>query len=190
MPLGKYPWSEKYGWLQDKFGLSWQLMKRQDIEPVQKIAPLFLFVGDQYGRGEEAIKHYTSIFKNSIIGNINLYTANEPQPEGKLKHGQFEINNTSFMAMDGTGVHDFQFNEAVSFVVDCDSQEEIDYYWEKLTEGGKEVQCGWVKDKFGVSWQIVPTILGMLMTDKEKAPRVMQAFMKMKKFNIEELVKA
>ena len=92
--------------------------------------------------------------------------------------------------MDGPGEHAFIFSEAVSFVVDCDTQEQIDYYWNKLTENGEESQCGWLKDQFGVSWQIVPTILGKLMTDPEKGPRVMQAFMQMKKFDIEKLMQA
>jgi predicted 3-demethylubiquinone-9 3-methyltransferase (glyoxalase superfamily) len=92
--------------------------------------------------------------------------------------------------MDGPGEHAFAFNEAVSFVVDCKDQEEIDYYWNKLTEGGQESQCGWLKDQFGISWQIVPAILGKLMSDPEKAPRVMQAFMQMKKFDIEKLIQA
>ena len=92
--------------------------------------------------------------------------------------------------MDGPGDHQFKFNEGVSFVVECEKQEEIDYYWNKLTEGGKESRCGWLVDKFGVSWQIVPAIIGSLMTDPEKVPRVMQAVMKMKKLDIETLVNA
>lgn len=94
------------------------------------------------------------------------------------------------IAMDGPGVHDYTFNEGVSFVVECESQKEIDYYWERLTEGGRESMCGWLEDKFGVSWQIVPAILGKLMSDPEKGPKVMQAFLKMKKFDIEALLKA
>jgi predicted 3-demethylubiquinone-9 3-methyltransferase (glyoxalase superfamily) len=92
--------------------------------------------------------------------------------------------------MDGPGEHAFTFNEAVSFVVECKNQQEIDYYWNKLTEGGEESQCGWLKDKFGISWQIVPAILGQLMSDTEKAPRVIQAFMQMKKIDIEKLIQA
>jgi predicted 3-demethylubiquinone-9 3-methyltransferase (glyoxalase superfamily) len=93
--------------------------------------------------------------------------------------------------MDGPGVHDFTFNEAVSFVVSCDTQDEIDYHWQKLTaDGGQESQCGWLKDKFGVSWQVVPSILGRLMSDPEKGQRVVQAFLKMKKFNIQALLEA
>jgi predicted 3-demethylubiquinone-9 3-methyltransferase (glyoxalase superfamily) len=100
----------------------------------------------------------------------------------------FELNGKKFMGLNGGPM--FKFNEAVSFVVDCETQEEIDYYWSKLTEGGQESQCGWLKDKFGVSWQIVPTILGKLMSDPIKSPRVVAAFMQMKKFDIEKLVNA
>jgi predicted 3-demethylubiquinone-9 3-methyltransferase (glyoxalase superfamily) len=190
MPLGTYPWSSNYGWLSDQFGVSWQLMKGTEGNTGKTISPAFLFVGEQYGNAEAAIKHYTNIFPDSGIQHIQLYGANEPQPEGRLKHGQFTINNTVFMAMDGLGEHKFSFNEAVSFVVECDTQQEIDFFWNRLTEGGEESMCGWLKDKFGVSWQIVPTILGKLMTDPEKSPRVMAAFLKMKKFDIAQLLEA
>ncbi|MBA4276163.1 VOC family protein [Flavobacterium sp.] len=190
MPLDEYPWSKKYGWLVDKFGMTWQLMLGELSSEQQKIMPCFLFVGDQYGRAEEAIKMYTSIFPNSEIGRLEIYEAGEPQTEGKLKFGDFKLQNEIFIAMDGFGGHEFQFNEGVSLVVECDTQEEIDAYWSKLTEGGSESQCGWLKDRFGVSWQIVPTVLSKLMSDPEKAPRVIQAFLKMKKMDIDTLLKA
>ena len=104
--------------------------------------------------------------------------------------GSFYLNGAQFAAMDGHGTHDFQFNEGVSFVVECDTQEEIDHYWEKLTRGGKEVQCGWLTDQFGISWQIIPSILGQLMSDSERGPRVMQELMKMKKLDIGKLESA
>ncbi|MGB4843255.1 MAG: VOC family protein [Ferruginibacter sp.] len=128
------------------------------------------------GQAKEAATFYCGIFKNSKI------TAETPLVVN------FELNGNKFMGLNGGPM--FKFNEAVSFVVDCDTQEEIDYYWNKLTEGGSESQCGWLKDKFGLSWQIVPTVLGKLMSDAEKAPRVIQAFMKMKKFDIETLMNA
>lgn len=190
MPLGEYPWSKKYGWLVDKFGMTWQLMLGELSSGQQKIMSCFLFVGDQYGRAEEAIKLYASIFPNSEIGRLEIYEVGEPQPEGKLKFGDFKLQNELFTAMDGFGGHEFQFNEGVSLVVECDTQSEIDTYWSKLTEGGSESQCGWLKDRFGVSWQIVPTILSKLLSDPEKAPRVIQAFLKMKKIDIETLLKA
>lgn len=126
------------------------------------------------GQAKAAADFYCSIFKNSKI------TANTPMVV------TFELNGNKFMGLNGGP--NFKFNEAVSFVVNCDTQDEIDHYWTKLTDGGEESMCGWLKDKFGVSWQIVPTILSQLMSDPEKAPRVMEAFMKMKKFDIEALL--
>jgi predicted 3-demethylubiquinone-9 3-methyltransferase (glyoxalase superfamily) len=190
MALDKYPWSEKYGWVADKFGMTWQLMLGELADGAQKIIPSFLFVGEQYGKAEQAIQFYTAVFPNSKINTIQIYGAGEPQPEGKLKFGQFSLDKETFAAMDGFGNHDFKFNEGVSFVVDCETQKEIDYYWDKLTEGGKEVQCGWLKDKFGISWQIVPTVLSSLMSDPAKAGKVTKAFMKMIKFDIEALIEA
>ena len=188
MPLDEYPWSKKYGWVVDKFGITWQLMLGELRVGGQKIMPSFLFVGDQYGKAQEAIKHYTSIFPNSETQHLEIYAAGEPQPAGNLKFGQFTLQNELFTAMDGFGEHDFQFNEAVSIVVECKTQDEIDNYWNKLVEGGQESNCGWLKDKFGVSWQIIPSVLSELMSDAEKAPRVMNAFLKMKKFDIETLL--
>jgi predicted 3-demethylubiquinone-9 3-methyltransferase (glyoxalase superfamily) len=190
MPLDKYPWAEKYGWVKDKYGMTWQLMLADLKEGEQKIKPSFLFVGEQYGKAEAAMQHYSSVFSHSHIHTIELYVTGEPQPEGNLKFGEFSIGNQFFVAMDGFGNHEFAFSEGFSLVVECDTQEEINTYWQRLTEGGVESQCGWLKDKYGVSWQIVPTTLSKLMDDKEKAPRVIQAFLKMKKFDIEGLVNA
>ena len=109
---------------------------------------------------------------------------------GKVMFSEFKLNNDTIIAMDGPGEHDYTFTEGVSFVVNCDTQKEIDFYWEKLTEGGKESMCGWLTDKFGVSWQIVPSIIGRLMTDPAKGPGVFQAILKMKKLDIETLLNA
>jgi predicted 3-demethylubiquinone-9 3-methyltransferase (glyoxalase superfamily) len=190
MPLDKYDWSEKYGWVQDKFGISWQLAfgKFQDVG--QKFTPTLMFTNKQAGRAEEAIGFYTSIFDNSSIVGILKYTADENDVEAYVKHAQFKLGQQVFMAMDSSLSHNFIFNEAISLVVECDTQKEIDHNWGKLGMEGVECQCGWLKDKFGVSWQVVPAILEKLMNDPEKAPRVMQAFMKMKKFEIEKLVNA
>lgn len=192
MALDKYDWSEKYGFCQDKFGLAWQIMKGNYSDVNQKITPTFLFVGNNYGRAEAAVKYYTSVFPASSISGILLYQENEGTDQaGKVKHSQFIVDGKVFMAMDGFGNHNFAFNEAISFVVECKDQQEIDYFWNTLTaDGGKESMCGWLKDPFGVSWQIVPTILGKLMSDPAKAGKVMQAFMQMKKFNIAALEKA
>ena len=188
MPLDKYPWNEKYGWCQDKFGVTWQLMISPGGE--QKIVPSFMFTQQQSGKAEEAIKFYTSIFKNSEVQMISRYEKGEPDVEGYIKHARFTLNGQAFAAMDSSGPHAFTFNEGISLVVPCDNQEEIDYFWNKLTEGGKESQCGWLKDKFCVSWQIVPAILGKLMSDPAKGKRIMDVVMKSVKFNIEELENA
>jgi predicted 3-demethylubiquinone-9 3-methyltransferase (glyoxalase superfamily) len=185
MAIGKYDWSERYGWIKDKFGVTWQVMVSTD----EKISPSLLFTGFAFGRAEEAIKFYTSVFDNSSIVNLQHYTDNTPFA-GKVLFSEIKLNNYNLIAMDGPGEHAFTFNEALSFIVTCNTQDEIDYYWSKLTEGGQESRCGWLKDQFGISWQIVPAILGELMMDKEKAPSVMQAFMQMKKFDIEKLKQA
>jgi predicted 3-demethylubiquinone-9 3-methyltransferase (glyoxalase superfamily) len=191
MPLNKYPWSEKYAWIKDKFGLTWQLMLDETPNGIDKIIPSFLFSNEQFGKATEAIKLYTKLFPNSKTHPLQLYTAGEPQPEGYLKFGHFTLNNTLFAAMDGPGNHEFTFNEGVSLVVECETQQEIDLYWNTLTaNGGEESRCGWLKDKFGISWQIIPSILGKLMSDKEKGQRAMQALLKMKKLDIETLANA
>ncbi len=194
MALDSYPWSEKYGWCQDKFGVSWQLM--MGAGPGQKIVPSLMFTKQQSGKAEEAINFYTSLFshrdgsKNGEVTMLSRYEKGEPDVEGYIKHAQFALNGQFFAAMDSSGPHAFTFNEGVSIVVPCDNQEEIDYYWDKLTEGGDESQCGWLKDKFGVSWQIVPAILGKLMSDPARRDKVIQAFMSMKKFDIARLENA
>ena len=190
MALNNYPWADKYGWVVDKFGMTWQLMLGALPANGQKIIMSLLFVNEQFGKAREAIETYTAIFPDSPVDTLQLYEAGEGQPVGFLKFGHFSLNKEVFAAMDGPGDHQFKFNEGVSFVVECEKQEEIDYYWNKLTDGGKESMCGWLVDKFGVSWQIVPAIIASLMTDPEKVPRVMQAVMKMKKLNIETLVNA
>jgi predicted 3-demethylubiquinone-9 3-methyltransferase (glyoxalase superfamily) len=185
MPLQEYPWSKKYGWLVDQFGMTWQLMMGSIAEIGQKITTSFLFVGEQYGKAQEAIQHYKTIFNHSAVHFLDIYKAGEMQPEGNLKFGSFSLNGEQFAAMDGLGNHEFKFSEGVSLVVECDNQEEINHYWYKLiADGGAEVQCGWLVDKFGVSWQIIPKMLGSLMLNPEKGGRAMQALLKMKKLDI------
>jgi len=190
MPLDKYPWSEKYGWLVDKFGMTWQLILGEMPDERQKIICSFLFTGDKYGQARQAMEHYTAIFPGSKINQMELYQAGEAQPEGSLKFGHFSLNDEQFAAMDGFGAHEFVFNEGVSILVECENQEEIDHYWNSLTAGGRECMCGWLVDKFGVSWQIVPRIIGSLMTNPDKAGKVMQELMKMKKIEIDTLQNA
>lgn len=189
MPIDKYPWSERYGWLQDKFGLTWQVSVVYKEGDKQQLTPSMLFTDKQFGRAEEAISFYTSVFDHST-SVIKHYPEGDPNA-GKVLFSEFKLNQYPLIAMDGPGDHKYTFNEGVSFVVNCETQKEIDYFWDKFTaDGGEESMCGWLKDKFGVSWQIVPSIIGKLMSDPEKAPKVMQAVMKMKKLDIETMVNA
>jgi predicted 3-demethylubiquinone-9 3-methyltransferase (glyoxalase superfamily) len=153
---------------------------------MQKISPFLWFDGN----AEEAANFYVSIFKNSKILNISRYGDSGPGPKGSVMVVKFQLNGQEFMALNGGPA--FKFTEAISFLVNCETQEEVDELWEKLTAGGKEIQCGWLKDKFGLAWQIVPTILGELMTEKDpkKAARVMQAMMQMIKIDINKLQQA
>ena len=190
IPIGTYPWSERYGWLEDKFGFTWQISIADSDDAKLKITPAMLFTGDRFGRAEEAINFYSSVFENSSTDLLLHYEDNDPNA-GKVMYSEFKLNQYGIIAMDGPGVHEYNFNEAVSFTVSCQTQEEIDHYWNKLTEdGGSEGQCGWLKDKFGVSWQIVPIILGTLISDPSKSERVVNAFMQMKKFDIDKLLSA
>ena len=147
---------------------------------LQKISP-FLWFDTQ---AEEAVKFYTSIFKDSSMGTVTYYSEPGPGPKGSVMTIGFQLEGQQFVALNG-GPH-FKFTEAISFVVNCETQGEVDHFWEKLSEGGQEVQCGWVKDKFGLSWQIVPTVLPKLFQDKdpERTKRVMQAMLQMKKLDI------
>ena len=153
---------------------------------MQQIIP-FLWFDDQ---AEEAARFYTSIFPNSKILAMSYYGEGSPKPAGSVMVVEFMINGQTIRALNGGP--EFKFSEAFSFSVDCETQEEVDHYWHALTRDGEEVQCGWLKDKFGFSWQIVPTILGKLTSDpdREKADRVVQAMLKMKKLEIAELQKA
>lgn len=198
MEIGTYPFSERYGWIQDKYGLSWQLiLTKPEGEPRPFIIPSLLFVGEVYGKAEEAADYYLSVFSgqggSSKLGQRIKYPAGaEPNKEGTVMFSDFNLLGNWFIAMDGGGEHHFQFNEAISFIVNCDTQEEIDYYWNKLSAVPASEQCGWLKDQYGVSWQIVPTAMGKMLAsgDKEKIARVTQAFLKMKKFDIKELEEA
>jgi predicted 3-demethylubiquinone-9 3-methyltransferase (glyoxalase superfamily) len=191
MPLDKYPFSEKYGWIQDKYGVSWQVNLAKGVS---RIVPSLLFVGDKNGKAEEAVHFYTSLFKSSEIGVLSRYGKGEGGTEGTLNYASFTLNGQEFAAMDSSLDHQFNFSEAVSLMVDCKTQEETDYFWDKLSEGGdpNAQQCGWLKDKYGVSWQVVPTILVELLTDPdfEKSQRVMKAMLQMKKIDIAGLKKA
>lgn len=194
MPLDKYPFSERYGWIEDKYGLSWQLILTDpEGDPRPPIVPSLLFVNDVSGKAEEAMNFYMSVFKNSKQGLIARYPKGmEPDKEGTLMFADFMLENQWFAAMDSAYEHLFNFNEAISLMVYCDTQKEIDDYWEKLSAVPEAEQCGWLKDKYGLSWQIVPTAMDEMMQakDKKKIARVTEAFLKMKKFDLAELKKA
>jgi predicted 3-demethylubiquinone-9 3-methyltransferase (glyoxalase superfamily) len=192
MEYQKYPWATKYGWLTDKFGLSWQLSMNENQQATQKITPFLMFTQGNAGKVQEALSYYTNIFPSSHIDMTVPYTEGDGDTPGLIKHSRFTLNGLEFMAMESTGPHQFIFNEAASFIVKCDTQDEIDMYWEKLSAVPESEQCGWCKDKFGVSWQINPTFMDEVMAsnDQEKIARVTQAFLKMKKFNIAELEQA
>lgn len=196
MELGKYPFSERYGWLSDKYGLSWQLIYAGDHEIKQKITPVIMFVGKVCGKAEEAIKSYTSVFSGKGEAKVEMSLrygkGEEPDKEGTLKYASFTLFGKEFGAMDSAHEHKFNFNEAISFIVYCQDQEEIDYFWQKLSAVPESEQCGWLKDKYGLSWQIVPTVMDEMMQsgDQKKIARLTEAFLKMKKFDIAELRKA
>lgn len=196
MELGEYPWSKKYGWVRDRFGVTWQVYLGEK-QGEQKIIPTLMFIHKNNGKAMEAMELYTEVFPNSKIGNVLKYgdgVGNESHeiPEN-VQHAHFEIDDYSFFCMDNSYDHQFDFNEGISIVVMTDNQEQTDHLWNSLTkDGGRESMCGWLKDKFGMSWQIVPKKLIQLMNDphQEKAQKVVQAMMKMQKIVISDLEEA
>jgi predicted 3-demethylubiquinone-9 3-methyltransferase (glyoxalase superfamily)/uncharacterized protein YndB with AHSA1/START domain len=191
MPLDKYEWSAKYGWIQDRYGMTWQISLGDKKETGgKKFSPSLLFTGPQAGRAEAALRFYTEVFQPSAVDGILHYVEGEAGKPGMVKHAQFRLLGETFMVMDNPMGQDFTFNEGVSFVVDCQGQAEVDYFWEKLTaQGGEESQCGWLKDPFGVSWQIVPEALPKLLADPDpaRAQTAMAALLRMKKIEIDKL---
>ncbi len=189
MGLGTYPFSEKYGWLIDRFGVSWQFFL--EGRP-GKIAPALMFVGAQQGHAEEAMNFYVSAFANSGITMIARYEPGEGGPEGGVKHAKFTLDGQEFIAFDSHGESDYAITAAISLVANCETQAEVDGLWEKLSAGGQTQQCGWLQDKYGVSWQIVPTVLGEMILDKdtEKSERIMEALLRMDKIDTKTLKQA
>ncbi len=190
MPLGEYPFSEKYGWCNDEYGLSWQLVFVGGNKISQKITPVILFTGKACGLAEEAANFYASVFRDAKVGYVVRYgKGEEHNKEGTVKYAALSLEAQEFGLMDSGHPHGFAFNEAISFIVHCETQEEIDYYWNKLSAVPESEVCGWLKDKFGVSWQIVPTAMDEMMAsgDEKKLARVTQAFLKMKKLDVAEL---
>lgn len=186
MPLNKYPFAAYYGWVEDKYGTSWQLIfadkPEGDWRP--KIIPSLLFTKDNIGKAAEAIDFYTTVFRNSKTGVLAPYDEKtETSQKGNLAYGDFQVKNTWMAAMDSGAGQAFSFNEGVSMMVHCEDQNEIDAYWSKLSAVSEAEQCGWLKDKYGVSWQIIPKNLVELLS----SPAAVQAMMQMKKLDISKL---
>lgn len=192
MPLDSYPFSKRYGWIQDKFGVTWQIIHSDSVSQ-RKIVPSLMYVGRNLGKAEDAARLYTSIFENSSVSNVQYYPPNsEPQKAGTVMYGEFEIQTQKFAIMDSAIDHGFTFNEAISLLVRCDTQEEVDYLWDSLTAVPEAEQCGWLKDKYGVSWQIVPDGLSEILNspDQESANQAMKALLQMKKIDLNKLKQA
>jgi predicted 3-demethylubiquinone-9 3-methyltransferase (glyoxalase superfamily) len=194
MPIDKYPFSERYGWIQDKYGLSWQLiLTNPEGDPRPSIIPTLMFVGRNAGRAEEAINFYLSVFNDTRKAEIYRYgPGQKPEKEGTIMFADFMLENRWMAACDSAVENQYRFNESVSFIVYCSTQKEIDYYWDKLSSDPKAEQCGWLKDKFGLSWQVTPPVLDRMLDDKdpEAVRRVTAALLKMKKLDLAKLEKA
>ena len=188
MPLGEYPFSKKYGWVEDRYGVSWQLYTGEEEHIIQKLVPTLMFLGRNNGKAEEAVGFYTSVLPDAQPRGMLRYTGAEGEVAGNIQHGEFMISDYLFMIMDSSMSGEFNFTEGVSLVVECDTQAEIDLFWNVLTSaGGEESMCGWLKDRYGVSWQIIPTMLPALMAS---SPRVTEELLKMKKLDIRKLTEA
>ncbi len=192
MPLQEYPFSPLYGWVRDRFGVTWQLILTDpDGEERPFIVPSLMFTGENCGRAEEATDYYISVFRNSRRGLLARYPAGmEPDREGTLMFTDFMLEGQWFAAMDSAGPHEFGFNEAVSLLVNCETQQEIDFLWGTLSAVPEAEQCGWLKDRYGVSWQVAPAVLNRLMAEgtRQQVDRMTQGFLTMKKLEIDALL--
>jgi predicted 3-demethylubiquinone-9 3-methyltransferase (glyoxalase superfamily) len=193
MPLGEYPFSKRYAWIRDTYGLTWQLMLVEKGDKHQKIRPSFLFAGEACGRAEEALDYYLSVFEGAKKGPVSHYQPGEAEDNrARINYAELTIQGDQFVAMDHGFGGDFTFNEAFSLMIPCKDQKEIDYFWDRLSFVPEAEQCGWVKDRFGVSWQIVPANMAEVMsggTEKEME-RITKAFLNMKKLDIAALERA
>ncbi len=196
MPLGAYPFSGRYAWVADRFGLNWQVMLT-DVHPrinlaAPTVTPTLMFVGTNAGHAEAAIRHYAGLFPGATVGEVDRYQAGEaPDAPGTVRQVGFQLAGVNFAAMDSAHEHGFTFSEAVSFLVITKDQAETDHYWDALTADPSAEACGWLKDRWGLSWQIVPEALGRLMSaGGEQTMRVTQAFLKMKRLVVADLEKA
>lgn len=189
IPLEKYDWSPLYAWVEDKFGVSWQLDASSSGQN-ETIIPTLLFVNRKNTLVKEALNHYKNIFPGSETVFEAPFPPEAGMPEGSLLFARFQLSGNIFNAMSSPGNHDYDFTPGNSVVIECETQEEIDYYWEKLGEDGRYSMCGWLEDKYGVSWQIIPSVLPELMADPAKAQKVTSAFMNMQKLEIEPILRS
>jgi predicted 3-demethylubiquinone-9 3-methyltransferase (glyoxalase superfamily) len=193
MPLDKYPFSEHYGWIKDKYGVTWQLILTDPKgEPRPFIIPSLMFTGDMTGKADEAIDFYVSTFHDAKRGMTAPYPPGAaPEPAAKIMFAEFMLEGQWFTAMDSGHMHKFGFNEGVSLLVQCGDQTELDAYADKLSADPEAEQCGWMKDKYGVSWQVSSEdMLTMLSGGQEKVDRLMEVFQKMKRVDLAALRKA
>ncbi len=186
MPLDKYPWSPLFGWVADRYGVSWQIILGRPPGSTATIVPCLMFAGPRQGQAEAAMQAYTRIFPESRVERVEHYAAGEG-PEASVKHGRFTLAGQPMVAMDNhRDAQGTTFNEGISLQVMCKDQAEVDRYWSALGEGGQPSMCGWLKDRFGVSWQIVPRAIAswMISADTAARDRAFHAVMKMKKLDI------
>jgi predicted 3-demethylubiquinone-9 3-methyltransferase (glyoxalase superfamily) len=186
MELNEYPFSKRYAWIEDKYGVSWQII-HTDKRITQEIVPALMFTQDIAGKAREAIECYTKLFPASKIKQIAEYGKNEfNEKENNVMYSEFILANQELIAMDSGIGHKFKFNEAVSLIIECRDQKEIDYFYEKLSSDPNAEICGWLKDKFGVSWQLVTPEISKLLRKKS----AMEALLKMKRLDTEALQQA
>lgn len=193
MPLGIYDFSPWYAWITDQYGLNWQFMLVESGKPQKKIRPCILFGMDQCGKAQEAIDFYRNVFPDSKLSFINHYKQGEAQDiRAKINYAELQIFDLEMVIMDHAFGGDAVFNEAISFMILCEDQNEIDYYWDKLTFVKEAEACGWLKDQFDLSWQIIPKIMAELLSTgtEQEIERVTKAFLEMKKFDIAALENA
>lgn len=187
MPLGKYEWTSKYAFISDRFGVAWQL----DIDPInsaQKIVPTFLFANNKMLQIKSAINFYSSVFPKSRVLLEAPYPENSNLPEHTVLFAQFKLNDFLFNATSSNRSHDFDFTRGNFFTIECETQEEIDHYWDKLGENGHYDSCGWLADQYSISWRIIPSILPQLMRDTDKAQRIAEVILSSQKIEIDKLL--
>lgn len=191
MSLGEYPWSPRYGWIQDRFGISWQVIAARRPPGGATIAPCLMFAGAVHGKAEEAMRFYAGLFPGGRLVDVARYAAGEG-PEGTVKHGRFQLAGQDLVAMDAHGDHGFGFTEGVSLQVMCEDQATVDRHWDALAAGGTHGPCGWLKDRYGLSWQVVPSAFARWLGGPDAAAndRVFAAMLTMGRLDMAALERA